>query len=172
MFRCVNPNLMRATCEWLGIHLVAADVRRLISDFGFRISDLKSRFRFIAVRAADVAFTSASDLGLRREYALLGFAICEEQIFFLHRAPGELFRERAVGQRSFAEDQHAAGFLVEPMDDGEVGPTRLAMFEPIVDAFASVGRRRVRVPTGGFVDDEQVLIFMDDAGWKRVGWCC
>ena len=139
MLRRVNSNLVCATRERLGNHLVAADMGRLISDFGFRISDLKPRLRFIAVRAADVAFSGTDDFGFCHELALLGFAIGEEKIFLLHRASGELFRERAVSQRSFAEDQHAAGFLVEPMDDGEAGPTRLAVFEPIVDAFASVG---------------------------------
>ena len=34
-------------------------------------------------------------------------------------ARGELFRERFVGERRFAEDKDAAGFLVEPVDDGE-----------------------------------------------------
>ena len=32
------------------------------------------------------------------------------------------------------EDQHAAGF-VEAMDDGEPGPARLAVLEPVINAF-------------------------------------
>ncbi|OQB91383.1 MAG: hypothetical protein BWX84_01419 [Verrucomicrobia bacterium ADurb.Bin118] len=41
---------------------------------------------------------------------------------------GKLFGERTVRERGFAKDQDAAGFLVEPVQDGQSGPTRLAVF--------------------------------------------
>ena len=61
-----------------------------------------------------------------------------------------MFRERLVGERRFAENEDAAGFLVQPVDDGKRGPARLAVFQPFINTFAGERRWRVRVTAGGF----------------------
>ena len=48
------------------------------------------------------------------------------------------------------------------MDDGEAGPTRLAMTEPVVNAFAGEGGGRVGIEAGWLVDDEQMPVFVND----------
>ncbi len=78
-------------------------------------------------------------------------------------AGGELFRERAVGEQRLAKDQHTAGFLVKPVQNGERRPARFAMFQPVVDAFASMGAGRVRIPAGGLGNHQQMFVLMDDA---------
>jgi hypothetical protein len=45
-------------------------------------------------------------------------AVGEQEIFLVDSARGELFGERLVGERRFAEDEDAAGFLVEPVQRG------------------------------------------------------
>ena len=119
------------------------------------------------MRAAHIAFASADNFGFGGELTLFGFAIREQQIFLPHLASGELFRQRTIGNRRLSEDQHAARLLVEAMEDGNpaiAGPTRLAMLQPFVNPLARVRRRRVSVPTSRFVDHEQMLVFVDDAG--------
>ena len=54
-------------------------------------------------------------------------AVGEQEIGFADAAGSELFGERAIGDGSFAKHQHAAGFLVEPVQDGQRGPAGLAM---------------------------------------------
>jgi hypothetical protein len=80
-----------------------------------------------AAGAAGVFFADASQRGFHREFLFRHGAVGEQQIFFVDAAGGELFRERAVGQRRFAEDEDAAGFLVEPVENGERRPARLAV---------------------------------------------
>ena len=83
--------------------------------------------------------------------------------FLRTRRCGELFRERSVGERRFAENEDAAGFLVEPVHNGERRPARFAMFQPVVNAFAGERRRRVRVPAGGFVNHQQMFVLKNHA---------
>ena len=69
ILRRVNPDLMRATGERLGLQLRS----RPNAGCGDSVSKperLKSRFRLLAVRAADVAFSRADDLGFGGELAL------------------------------------------------------------------------------------------------------
>ena len=78
-------------------------------------------------------------------------------------APGELFRKRLVGKRRFTKDEDAAGFLVQPVHNGERSPAWLTVPEPVVNALAGVRRRRVRVPAGGFGHHQQMFILKNDA---------
>ena len=93
--------------------------------------------------------------------------IRQQEIFFVGGAPGELFGEGAVGRRGFSEDDDAGGFLVEPVDDGERGPAGFAVAQPFVKPFARKRRWRVGVQAGGFVDHEQVFVFVQHA--RRAG---
>ena len=85
------------------------------------------------------------------------------EFFFRHGAVGELLRERMVGGRCFAEDENAAGFLVKPVQNCQRRPARLSMFQPVINAFARVRAGCVRVPAGGFVDHQQMLVLEDHA---------
>ena len=49
------------------------------------------------------------------------------------------------------------------MDYGQVGPARLTVPQPVVYALAGIRARRVSVQAGGFVDNQQVIVFMDKA---------
>ena len=93
------------------------------------------------------------------EFLRRNFTVGHQEVGFAHAAPGELVREGPVGQRRFTEHQHAAGLLIQPVDNGQGGPARLAVFQPIVNALARVRRGRVRVPAGRFVNRQQVVIF-------------
>src|SRR5436309_2003687 len=110
-------------------------------------------------RSAHIAIAGTNKRGYSREFFLLNLAVGKQQIFLPHRARSELFRQRAIGLRSLAEHHHAARFLVEAMDDRELGPAWLAIFQPVVNAFARKWRGRVRVPARRFVDDEQMFVF-------------
>ena len=56
----------------------------------------------------------------------IGDAEHDGQIFFFHFARFELGREGVVGLIVFGDDDHAARFAVEAVDDaGRVGPPRL-----------------------------------------------
>ena len=85
-------------------------------------------------RTARVFFADANQRGFDGELALWHGPVGEQKIFFTDAAFRELLRERAVGGRRFAKDHHATGFLVEPVQDGERGPARLAMPQPVINA--------------------------------------
>jgi hypothetical protein len=50
------------------------------------------------------------------------------------------------------------------MDDGELRPLGVPVFQPVVDALPGMGRGRVGVPAGWLVDDQQIVVFINDAG--------
>ena len=127
------------------------------------LDERKTCFRDFPAGPAGIFFTNARQRGFHREFFLRHGAVGEQEIFFVDAAAGELFRERFVGERRLAEDKDAAGFLVQPMNDGERGPARFTVAQPVVDALAGVRRRRVRVPAGGLVDRQQMLILKNYA---------
>src|SRR6266702_1342463 len=83
--------------------------------------------------------------------------------------PGELLRQGLVGQPRFCEDKHAGSLLVEPVDDGEAGPARFAMPEPVINSFAGKRPGRVRVQARRFVDHEQMLVFEENQRLEHLG---
>src|SRR5579872_5907203 len=87
-------------------------------------------------RAAGIFFPRTDERGDRLERFKCDPAVGEQKVFFTDGVPGELFRERTVGRRGFAEDEHAGGFLVESAKYGEASPARLAMPQPFVNALA------------------------------------
>ena len=121
------------------------------------------RFRDFSTGAARVFFAEADERGFDGEFFWRHGVVGEQEIFFANTAFGELLGERLVGERRFAEDEDAAGFLVQPVQNGERRPARLAMTEPVVNALADVRAGRVRVPAGGFVNHQQMLVFKNHA---------
>ena len=160
VLRSVNADLMRAPRVRLGL------------DFGESAVDAhhaEHRLGVFATSAADVAFAGARDVARDGEGLALHRPVGDEQIFFTHEAFGELFRERAIGERGFSKDDDAARILVEPMEDGKRGPARLAMPEPVVETLAGERRRRVRVPARGLARDKQMLVFVQQQARMRGG---
>ena len=125
------------------------------------------RFTRSARRQALVALAVTSDVAAHHKFAPRRWTVADEQVALAHLALLELLAQRLVRQWRLAEDQHAAGLLVEPVDDGEVRPARLAVAEPVVDALAGVRGRSVGVPAGGFVHHQQMVVFKQDAGRKH-----
>ena len=93
------------------------------------------------------------------------FAADERVVNLFDFARGELFREREVRLVIFGDDEAAAGFLVEPVDDArsrhaaDAAQRTFAMMQQRVD------ERVFLVPgggmhdeSGGFVDDEQRFV--------------
>ena len=86
----------------------------------------------------------------------------ERVVKFLHRASGELFREREMCLIVLRHDETAAGFFVEPVDDSrsrhaaDAAERTFAMMQQRVDerVFLVPGSR-MNHEAGGFVDDEQ-----------------
>src|ERR1041384_6628252 len=109
----MDPNLVRAPGER---HSLDGLEFCLASRATARNS--KPGFCQLAGCTACIAVADTDELRLRCELALFRFAISEQQVFLPHGAPRELFRERAIRERRLAEDHHAAGFLVEPVNDG------------------------------------------------------
>ena len=129
----------------------------------------KSCFRDVAAfvqRPAGISFSNPHQHTFDGELCLAHQPIRQQHIFLPNHAFRKLVRERAIGLGRFAEDHHPAGFLVEPMKDGEADPARLAAPQPVIDAFARMGSWRVRVPAGGLVHHQQVLVFKQDARQK------
>jgi hypothetical protein len=86
----------------------------------FEMRQAEARFGKLARPPADIAFSDARNPGFHREVGAHRRAVRQQEIFFSNDAFRELRRERAVGRGGFAEDNHAAGFLVEAMQDGQV----------------------------------------------------
>ena len=154
----VNANLMRPPCERLGANQLRT------ADCGLRIGN-NGKFCFgdFAGCAAGIFFADACELGFDGKFFLRNLAVGEQEIFFPDAADGELFRERFVGKRRFAEDEDAAGFPVKPVQDGERGPAWFAVSQPVENPLAGKRRRRVRVPAGGFVNHQQMLVLKNHA---------
>jgi hypothetical protein len=127
----------------------------------------EKRFRKCALRAIDVTIASAGNFGFYNQVIARRLAVGDQQIFFMNGTVGELFGKRPIGRRRFAKDDHAAGLFIKTMDDGERGPARFTVTEPIINAFPGMRTRGVRVQAGGFVHHQQMFIFKNDAGNQR-----
>ena len=113
---------------------------------------------------ADVAFAGAYQCGLHRNPLLRQLAVCAQQVFLPDAASGELPGERLAGERGLGKGQHAGGFLVEPMNDGQVRPAGIPVPQPVVKAFPGPWARGMGVQASGFVYHQQVVVFEDQAG--------
>jgi hypothetical protein len=157
-FGGVDADLVCASGERLGSH----HLQPRISKFGIQNRDEFCLGDF-SICTTRIFFTNAHERSLHRKFFRWHFAVGEQKVFFTDAVFRELLGERFVGGRRFAEDEDAAGFLVEPVQNGERRPARLAMFQPIVNAFARVRRRRVGVPAGGFGNHQQMFVFKNHA---------
>ena len=156
ILRRVGANLMRAPGDWLRLQQGLTVLHRHHREA--RLSPLAAGQQ----RTAHVFLTNSHDGGDGGELFRPQGAVGAQKVFLVDAALRELRGERTIGLGRFAKDEDAARFLVEPVDDGQLGPARLAVFEPVVNAFARKRRGRVRVPARRFVHHEQMFIFPEN----------
>ncbi len=77
---------------------------------------------------------------------------------FLHAMRFKLFRERLVGEARLAEEHDTRSVLVEPVQDREVRPARVARLQPLVQPVGREAIGFVRVDAGGLVDGQQMFV--------------
>ena len=115
-------------------------------------------------RRDDVALTGARDATLHAQFAIGHRPVGQQHVALADLLALELLRQALRRAPRLRKQQHAGGVLVEPVHDGEVGPARLAMPQPVVDALPRIRIRRVRVPAGGLAHREHVLVLVQHAG--------
>ena len=111
------------------------------------------------------------------------FSLHEREIGLLHGARLKGFREFGVSEIVFGDDYRAARVFVQPMNDA--GPQRVtALRKRLAAAEKRVDERAARVPcsgvnghTGGLVDDDEVVVFVEDVerdgfsfSFERCAW--
>ena len=128
--RRMNANLVRAAGERSKPRPHCSggrDRRHWLPQWNLRRSQTaatRSLFpRFPPPRTARIFFAEPEQSGFYREFFCRHGLVGEQEIFFADAALRELFRERAVGERRFAKDQHAAGFLVQPVQNRQRRPS-------------------------------------------------
>ncbi len=109
------------------------------------------------------------------EDGVLGFVRCAldyAEVLFLGLSLGELGNERLVGWVVFGADDAARSIFIESVDDAwsldsaDAGELSLAVVEEGVDEGArAVSGSGVDDEPGGFVDDDDVFVFMEDIEW-------
>ena len=114
-------------------------------------------------RPAYIFFANPDERGFNGEPGIRPGPVGQQQVFFTDAALRELFRELMVGGGGFAKDEHAAGFLVQAMQNGQGRPARFAVAQPVVEALTGVWGGCVRVPAGGLADHQQMFILKNDA---------
>ena len=155
----MNANLVGAAGDWFGFD----EVQPAVADGDFAIVT-EERFGILAMSAAGVAFSGANDPTLNVELLFLRMLGGEKDVALVNFAVGELLGERVVRDFGFCKDEQAGGGFIEAVDDGEVCPAWIAMAEPFVDPFARIRGRGMCVKAGRFVNHQQMLVLMNDAG--------
>ena len=146
----MDTDLMRAAGVGLGLNFPRS-VRWVPRS---QFESCLRRFCRPACRHALVALAVTSDVAAHHEIAGGRGPVAHQQVTLHHPALLKLISQRFVGLGRFAEDQHATGFLVEPVQDGEFRPARFPVTQPVIDALAGMRSRSVGVPAGGFVDHQ------------------
>ena len=98
-------------------------------------------------------------------------------IFAFLAACGELFGEAMMCQIGFRRDDQTACVHVEPMDDArallasDAGEAAAAMMQQRIDErIVVMACARMNWQSGGFVDDDEVVIFVEDIEVDRAGF--
>jgi hypothetical protein len=110
----------------------------------------------------------AGDGGIDRAGAVAGRAANEGEVGFFDLAVGELFGEGAVREIVFSNDEAAAGFLVEAVDDaGTFHAADLREMAAVVKeggnkGAVGVARAGVDDHAGRFVQDDESFVFKKD----------
>src|SRR5207344_2955228 len=94
---------------------------------------------------------------------------CREQILLSDRPRGKLSGQRPVRLLAFREHHHSARHFIQAMDNRQSGPSWLAVTQPFENAFTRKRRWCVRVPSGRFLDHQQIVILKKDEAWKALG---
>jgi len=159
----VDADLVGAAAVQRAFDQAHVAARTNYSIFGFRRSSLAARDAH-ALPVDGVALDGFVDhaSGLSRS------ASHERQINFAHRARGKLFRKIAVGHVVFGNDESAAGFLVEPMDDARAflsadpGQILAVSQERVDQGVLLMTRSRMHDEAGRFVDHKEIVVLEQD----------
>lgn len=117
--------------------------------------------------------SAAAQGGVDAKFLFVGPAV-DEGVVNLGELPAHHgFAEGAGGVAVFGDKHETARFAVEPVDDGELGAVDNFVGQQVVQAIQQGGRAAglggVDLQARGFVDDDVVIGFVDDAkiGRKR-----
>ena len=92
----------------------------------------------------------------------------KEQIILRDFVLFKLLGQRLVGPRGFTKNEDAGGILIEPVKNGKL----VAAFQqPFVQAVGRILVRLVGIDAGGFIDDEQVGVFVKNQVHKSISAC-
>lgn len=158
VIRRMNPDLMGPARDGPGL------------DEGERtlcLQDLKAGFRPVATRVertADIFFSGPGQGRNSGELLLAGLAVRDQNVSFPNFVEGELLREGSIGYRTLSKNEDAGSFLIQAVEDGQAGPARLPMTEPVVNPFPRERSRRMGVHSRGLVQHQQMFVLEPDQG--------
>jgi len=110
----------------------------------------------------------ASDRGIDGGVWFIGDAVDEGEVDFCDIPAGKLAGEVLVAEFIFGDDEATAGIFVEAVDDARAFrsadiPEFIAVVQEGVDEGALfVAHRRMDDHSAGFVDDHQVVVFVEN----------
>ena len=92
-------------------------------------------------------------------------AVGQGEVFALHGSGLQLIHQLLVGLQGLRDHQQATGVLVDPVNNAaawNVGQIRAVIEQAILQGAVPVAGSRMHDQPGGFVDDQEFLILMDD----------
>lgn len=128
----------------------------------------KTGFGGVAVGSGGVAVARAGDAGVDGEVFFSGGSGGEEEVPLVDLAGGELLGEGLAGEFGFREDEEAGGGFIQAVNGGEARPAWFALAKPIINTFARVRGGGMGVEARWFVDHEEMVILVQDAGRQMV----
>jgi len=164
---CVDADLMGPSGERFGGEKVENIVHRgrRRGTRRKKFSEIsETSFSGIAMEAGGVTIPCSNQAGANGKGFFGGVGGGQKEIGLLNLPGSELLSEGLIGKFGFGEDNQARGGFIEAVDDRERGPARFAIAEPVINSFARVGRGGMRVEARRFVDHEEMVILVQDAG--------
>ena len=132
-----------------------------MTKFFFKLPFSNGRLaRFVYSPAQGVALTASQRAG---DTTIAGFGHAKDngQVFFFDATLFELLFEVSVSCRGLGQNKHAAGVFVEAVDEAAAA-AGVATSKPVGYGARLISNARLYGEAGGFVDDNDVFIFVKD----------
>ena len=132
---------------------------------------LEPRLRGIqadGVGSGYIAIARSHHRSIRRPLDVRDGARGAQSVDLLHPTLFELLRQRPIGQGCLPKDHQPGRFLVETVQERQIGPSVFPISKPLIQTLTGIRTRCMGVPTRWFVHDQQVFIFKDHTGRQGI----
>src|SRR6266404_2115794 len=187
MLHCgeVHTDLMRSTCVELDLEQSRGSKSGEFAPLGASRAHAATLIAMVLARLLSECFHARAVDGIAANRQLdfassvFELAFDERDVGFFYGAGAKRFGQFSVGIVVFCDDDEAGGLFIKTVHDSGAQSIRLRTAtrkilsptqERVYQRAAGIPCAGMHAHAGGFVDDEQVVVFVEDVQWNGFGF--